>query len=201
MTVLSDLARDVKGVAVNAPDFVAKQTIANIAREFFQETEVWNEVSDVMYIPNIDSIDVSAPSGADMLRVVWLTAEDKELEPVNDRQFYTLREQSADPIRFAHTVDGIRVHPTPGRTLNGQVCAVFFPRDVETDVPDRLMGLYRTTLVDGVIANLLMQESTWGNASKGDYFYGRYLRGLDSANRRAFRNRGNVVGVTEYGGY
>jgi len=201
MTLLSDLARDVKGVTTNAPDFVVERTIVNIAREFFQETEVWNEVSDVLFLAGLDSVEVNTPSGADMLRVVWLTAGDRELEPVGDRQFYTLRESKADPTRFAHTTSGIRVHPTPGRQLNGQVSAVYFPRAVDTDIPDRLMGLYRTILVDGVIANLLMQGAQWGNASKGDYYYSRYLRGLENANRRAFRNQGNVVGVTEYGGY
>lgn len=201
MATLADLLTDIKGVARLVPDFILKQSLVNIAREFFQETEAWNVNSEVLFLRGLDSVEVDIPKGADLYRVVWLTAGENELTPIAERDFYTLKPMDGRPVRFAETLDGLRVHPTPIEQMTGKLNAVYYPRAIDAAIPDKLIGLFRTTLADGTIANLLMQETEWGNASKGQYYYNRYLAGLERASRRAFRERGNVVGVTVYGGY
>jgi hypothetical protein len=201
MATLRDLLPSIKSVAPLVPDFILQQNLVDIAREFFQETETWNANSEVLFLQGLDTLEVEAPKGADIYRVVWLTSDKRELTAIAERDFYTLPDAAGEPLRFAETLDGLRVHPTPLRTANGKVNAVYYPRTIDAAIPDKLIGIHRTTLTDGTIANLLMQNAEWGNASKGQYYYNRYKAGIERASRRAFRERGNVVGVTVYGGY
>lgn len=203
MADLLSLVPDLRTSIGNVPAFMVESEIKSVARDFFMRTEVWNTTYECDVSANDPSVFVNKPTGSALLRVVWLQLNGKKLRPIDEVKYYELAAtpRLAEPEVYCQTViDGTMVYPNPKQELVGYLNAVFYP-DTGTSVPDGLFNLYRTTLQDGVQANLLMSATEWQDDRAGNYYWTRYQQGVEMARSRAFRGTGNVIREAVYGGY
>jgi hypothetical protein len=203
MDILS-LRRNVALVTKNAPDFIVEEALIDATQQLCMESEVWQAMVEVDVSKNDNEMMISPPTGASIVRVMWVTLGSRKLGAVDHATYATaFTNPSTSSPQYYYQVDSTNliVYPTPYEDEIGQARIVCRLRDGTTEFPSDLFSLYREAIVFGALSRVLATPGDFGNPSMANAYEQRWLAALSHAKGRATRSKDNNVMVTTYGGY
>ena len=195
------LIPDVTVEAIGAPDFLVRSAIRETAIDLCRRTHLWNEVQAPQpYTAGQAAYALTAPTGADVISVLGVTADDER--PVAPTTLSVLTAMMPDwqvkPGRVLYFTQGlmpgdlrfVRIPETDGAFA---AHAVYAPSAGATELPDTLATHHRETLINGTLGRVLMMNSKpWSNPASAQYNMTRYFAGVNRARIDANKHNTSV---------
>lgn len=204
MANIYDLTRRVALAVKMAPEFIIEETIFDAVQDLCINAEVWQETVDVDVSPNDNELMVSAPSGAIVARTMWVNLNGRQLRGLSQAEYLDANKTQTlgtPSSYYQERADLMLVYPYPAKSEEGKARIVCALRAGSTNFPDRLMALYRETIINGAIFRVLASPSDFGNFQLANAYEQKWYAGLNAAKGRATRHSDNRVIETVYGGY
>lgn len=204
MTDILSLRRNVALVSKHAPDFIVEEALFDAAQQLCVDAEVWQAMVEIDVSMGDGEISVSAPTGAQLVRVMWATLGDTKLEAVDHVTYATtFSDGNVGNPRYYYQVDArnLVVYPTPTTSLVGQARAVCSMRSGSTTLPDDIFSLYREALIFGALSRVLATPGDFGDPRLANAYEQKWYAAISAAKGRATRSKDNTVLVATYGGY
>lgn len=204
-TLLPDILPMVPG----CPDSLIKNNIRAAVIELCERASVYQaELDPLTTVGNIYEYDLEAPSGTAVQKILWITHEGKDLEPLTS----TLLEQRIPKWREGNGVPEYYVQqgsalvwlapiPTATGVSSTIVRAVLKPTHTSSACDDGVMNDYRDTIINGALFRLLrIPNKEWTDLQGASVYGSLFNEGTMIAERKA---RGADTGVARrvrYGG-
>ena len=172
-----DLLDDVLPVLTADPsDPVTEAAARRVVTEFCAATWVWQHLpAPINVVANQAAYALTAPADADIAAVLAAEHDAIPLDPKTpawlNESLPRWRTVAGTPRYFTQTETGqLVLAPVPGAGLPSGLTTVLAlqPKKTATGAPDWLMTKYRYSLVDGVLARLmLMSDKPWTDLANG----------------------------------
>jgi hypothetical protein len=187
-----------------------KNNVRAAAIELCERASVYQaELDPLTTVGNIYEYDLEAPSGTAVQKILWITHEGKDLEPLTS----TLLEQRIPKWREGNGVpeyyvqQGVSIglaspDPNSQRALSSTIVrAVLKPTHTSSACDDGVMNDYRDTIINGALFRLLrIPNKEWTDLQGARVYGSLFNEGTMIAERKA---RGADTGVARrvrYGG-
>ena len=204
-TLLPEILPMVSG----CPDTLVENNIRAAVIELCERASVYQaELDPVTTVSNIYEYDLEAPTGTSVRKVLWVTHQGKDLEPLTttllEQRLPKWREESGVPEYFIQQTSSTFVlAPIPAVTTVGStiVRAVLRPTHTSTACDNDVMNDYRDTIVNGALFRLLrIPNKDWSDL-QGAGIYGQlFNQGVEDAERRSRNADTAVRRSVKYGG-
>jgi hypothetical protein len=203
------LLPDILPMVPGCPDSLIKNNIRAAVIELCERASVYQaELDPLTTVGNIYEYDLEAPSGTAVQKILWITHEGKDLEPLTS----TLLEQRIPKWREGNGVPEYYVQqgsalvwlapiPTATGVSSTIVRAVLKPTHTSSACDDGVMNDYRDTIINGALFRLLrIPNKEWTDLQGASVYGSLFNEGTMIAERKA---RGADTGVARrvrYGG-
>jgi len=203
------LLPDILPMVPGCPDSLIKNNIRSAVIELCERASVYQaELDPLTTVGNIYEYDLEAPSGTVVQKILWITHEGKDLEPLTS----TLLEQRIPKWREGNGVPEYYVQqgsalvwlapiPTATGVSSTIVRAVLKPTHTSSACDDGVMNDYRDTIINGALFRLLrIPNKEWTDLQGASVYGSLFNEGTMIAERKA---RGADTGVARrvrYGG-
>jgi len=203
------LLPDILPMVPGCPDSLIKNNIRSAVIELCERASVYQaELDPLTTVGNIYEYDLEAPSGTAVQKILWITHEGKDLEPLTS----TLLEQRIPKWREGNGVPEYYVQqgsalvwlapiPTATGVSSTIVRAVLKPTHTSSACDDGVMNDYRDTIINGALFRLLrIPNKEWTDFQGASVYGSLFNEGTMIAERKA---RGADTGVARrvrYGG-
>ena len=203
------LLPDILPMVPGCPDSLIKNNIRAAVIELCERASVYQaELDPLTTVGNIYEYDLEAPSGTAVQKILWITHEGKDLEPLTS----TLLEQRIPKWREGNGVPEYYVQqgsalvwlapiPTATGVSSTIVRAVLKPTQTSSACDDGVMNDYRDTIINGALFRLLrIPNKEWTDLQGASVYGSLFNEGTMIAERKA---RGADTGVARrvrYGG-
>ena len=203
------LLPDILPMVPGCPDSLIKNNIRAAVIELCERASVFQaELDPLTTVGNIYEYDLEAPSGTAVQKILWITHEGKDLEPLTS----TLLEQRIPKWREGNGVPEYYVQqgsalvwlapiPTATGVSSTIVRAVLKPTHTSSACDDGVMNDYRDTIINGALFRLLrIPNKEWTDLQGASVYGSLFNEGTMIAERKA---RGADTGVARrvrYGG-
>ena len=203
------LLPDILPMVPGCPDSLIKNNIRAAVIELCERASVYQaELDPLTTVGNIYEYDLEAPSGTAVQKILWITHEGKDLEPLTS----TLLEQRIPKWREGNGVPEYYVQqgsalvwlapiPTATGISSTIVRAVLKPTHTSSACDDGVMNDYRDTIINGALFRLLrIPNKEWTDLQGASVYGSLFNEGTMIAERKA---RGADTGVARrvrYGG-
>ena len=203
------LLPDILPMVPGCPDTLIKNNVRAAAIELCERASVYQaELDPLTTVGNIYEYDLEAPSGTAVQKILWITHEGKDLEPLTS----TLLEQRIPKWREGNGVPEYYVQqgsalvwlapiPTATGVSSTIVRAVLKPTHTSSACDDGVMNDYRDTIINGALFRLLrIPNKEWTDLQGASVYGSLFNEGTMIAERKA---RGADTGVARrvrYGG-
>jgi len=203
------LLPDILPMVPGCPDSLIKNNIRSAVIELCERASVYQaELDPLTTVGNIYEYDLEAPSGTAVQKILWITHEGKDLEPLTS----TLLEQRIPKWREGNGVPEYYVQqgsalvwlapiPTATGVSSTIVRAVLKPTHTSSACDDGVMNDYRDTIINGALFRLLrIPNKEWTDLQGAGVYGSLFNEGTVNAERKA---RGADTGVARrvrYGG-
>ena len=203
------LLPDILPMVPGCPDSLIKNNIRSAVIELCERASVYQaELDPLTTVGNIYEYDLEAPSGTAVQKILWITHEGKDLEPLTS----TLLEQRIPKWREGNGVLEYYVQqgsalvwlapiPTATGVSSTIVRAVLKPTHTSSACDDGVMNDYRDTIINGALFRLLrIPNKEWTDLQGASVYGSLFNEGTMIAERKA---RGADTGVARrvrYGG-
>jgi hypothetical protein len=204
-TLLPEILPMVSGCS----DTMVENSVRAAVIELCEMSEVYqSELDPVTTVGGIFEYDLEPPSGTSVQKILWVTHEGKDLEPLSS----TLLEQRIPKWREGNGVPEYFVQqssqtfwltpvPTTTSVSSTIVRAVLRPTHTSTACDDDVMDRHRDTIVNGALFRLLrIPNKDWTDLT-GAGLYGSLFN--DGVKRAELQARGADTGIARrvrYGG-
>lgn len=180
MMKIDDLLQYVSLELPGVLDLIIVQAFLLTAGDFCTRTLVWDEIQDpIPLVDGVSQYDMDAPTGARVLTIAQVWADQYELKPVTlqalAQALPTWQTLTAPQPRFYNAAkdwSALTVYPTP-LASNGVLLtfrAQYAPTMTATTLPDFLAARFLDALCAGVKARLMAQVNVpWSNPSMSLY--------------------------------
>jgi len=203
------LLPDILPMVPGCPHSLIKNNIRSAVIELCERASVYQaELDPLTTVGNIYEYDLEAPSGTAVQKILWITHEGKDLEPLTS----TLLEQRIPKWREGNGVPEYYVQqgsalvwlapiPTATGVSSTIVRAVLKPTHTSSACDDGVMNDYRDTIINGALFRLLrIPNKEWTDLQGASVYGSLFNEGTMIAERKA---RGADTGVARrvrYGG-
>ena len=203
------LLPDILPMVPGCPDSLIKNNIRSAVIELCERASVYQaELDPLTTVGKIYEYDLEAPSGTAVQKILWITHEGKDLEPLTS----TLLEQRIPKWREGNGVPEYYVQqgsalvwlapiPTATGVSSTIVRAVLKPTHTSSACDDGVMNDYRDTIINGALFRLLrIPNKEWTDLQGASVYGSLFNEGTMIAERKA---RGADTGVARrvrYGG-
>jgi hypothetical protein len=203
------LLPDILPMVPGCPDSLIKNNIRAAVIELCERASVYQaELDPLTTVGNIYEYDLEAPSGTAVQKILWITHEGKDLEPLTS----TLLEQRIPKWREGNGVPEYYIQqgsalvwlapiPTATGVSSTIVRAVLKPTHTSSACDDGVMNDYRDTIINGALFRLLrIPNKEWTDLQGASVYGSLFNEGTMIAERKA---RGADTGVARrvrYGG-
>ena len=193
------------------PDLLIENSVRASAIEFCERTGAYQiEMDPITTVANSYEYDLEAPTGTTVHKIMWVTFEGNDLEPVST----TVLEQrkpkwretgyTGTPDLYVHqSTNTVWLVPVPNTTSSGStiVRAQMKPTHTSTGCDEQIMNEHRDAVVNGALFRLLrMPGRDWSDISGAQIYGGLFGEAVVNAERRARHADEGVVWRVNYGG-
>lgn len=193
------------------PDMLIENSIRSAVIELCEKAQVYQaELDPLTTVSGIYEYDLEAPSGTAVHKVLWVTHDGKDLEPMTtsllEQRLPRWREsdQASTPQYFVKQSSSlVWLVPVPGNTVVGStiIRAVLKPTHTSTACDNDVMNDYRDTIVNGALFRLLrIPNRDWTDYKHAGTYGALFEQGLIDAERRARNADTGVSRAVRYGG-
>lgn len=193
------------------PDLLIKNSIRSAVIELCEKASVYQaELDPVTTVSGIYEYDLEAPSGTSVQKILWVTHQGKDLEPITstllEQRIPKWREASnaSTPAYFIkQNTSTFWLAPIPSTTIVSStlVRAVLKPTHTSTTCADEVMNDYRDAIINGALFRLLRIPNKDWTDLKGANTYGiLFANAVVEAERRARHADTGVARKVNYGG-
>jgi hypothetical protein len=191
------------------PDTLIENNIRSAVIELCELASVYqSELDPVTTVSNIYEYDLEPPTGTSVSKILWVTHQGKDLEPLTttllEQRLPKWREQAGVPEYFVQQNSAsFMLAPVPSATVVGStiVRAVLRPTHISTACDNDVMNDYRDTIVNGALFRLLRIPNKDWSDMQGASIYGQlFNKGVQDAERRARNADTAIHRSVKYGG-
>lgn len=193
------------------PDFLIINSIRSSVIELCEKASVYQaELDPVTTVSKIYEYDLEAPSGTSIQKILWVTHQGKDLEPITtallEQRLPKWREtaNASIPIFFVKQTSALFwLAPMPSTTSVSSTImrAVLKPTHTSTACDDDVMNDYRDTIVNGALFRLLrIPNKDWTDVKAADSYGTMFNIAVIEAERRARQADTGVSRKVSYGG-
>lgn len=203
------LLPEILPMVVGCSDTLIVNSIRAAVVELCEKTNVYQaELDPLTTVANIYEYDLEAPSGTAVQKVLWVSHQGKDLEPINtallEQRIPKWREQNGVPEYFVQQSSSIVwLAPIPTATAAGStiVRAVLKPTHTSTACDNDVMNDYRDAIVNGALFRLLrIPNKDWTDLAGAGIYGNLFNESLVTAERRARNADTGVSRKVNYGG-
>ena len=191
------------------PDSLIENTIRAAVIELCEKSEAYQlELDPVTTVQNIYEYDLEAPSGTTVHKILCMTHQGKDLEPMTttllEQRLPKWREQTGVPLYFVQQNSKVfHVAPIPTDTVVGStnIRVVLKPAFTSTACDDDVMNDYRDAIINGTLFRLLrMPNKEWSDLTAAGVYGQLFTQGVEDAKRRARNADTAIARKVKYGG-
>ena len=203
------LLPDILPMVPGCPDSLIKNNIMSAVIELCERASVYQaELDPLTTVGNIYEYDLEAPSGTAVQKILWITHEGKDLEPLTstplEQRIPKWREGNGVPeyyVQQGSALVWLAPIPTATGVSSTIVRAVLKPTHTSSACDDGVMNDYRDTIINGALFRLLrIPNKEWTDLQGASVYGSLFNEGTMIAERKA---RGADTGVARrvrYGG-
>ena len=204
-TLLPEILPMVSG----CPDSLVQNSVRASVIELCERASVYQaELDPLTTVANIYEYDLEAPSGTSVQKILWVTHEGKDVEPITttllEQRLPNWRDGSGVPQYFIQQTSSLFIlAPIPMVTsVNSTVIrAVLRPTHTSTSCTNDVMNDYRDTIVNGALSRILrIPNKDWTDLTGAQIYGSLFNQGVESAERRARHADTGVHRSVKYGG-
>ena len=177
-----DLLPEILPMVAGCSDTLILNNIRSAAIEFCEKSGVYQEELDpITTVDGLYQYDLEAPSGARIHKILWVTFEGGDLEPISTTLLeqrlpkWRTSNQKGKPIYYVKdSLTTISLVPIPSATVpsSTNVRAILKPTHTSTACSDQVMSEYRDAIVNGALFRLLRIPSKDWTDFSGAQVYG-----------------------------
>jgi hypothetical protein len=203
------LLPDILPMVAGCSDTLVEKHVRAAVIELCERASVYQaELDPITTVGNIYEYDLEAPNGTAVQKILWITHEGKDLEPLTS----TLLEQRVPKWREGNGVPEFYVQqgsslvwlapiPTATSVSSTIVRAVLKPTHTSTACDNDVMNDYRDTIINGALFRLLrIPNQDWTDLSSAGIYGNLFSQGVEAAERRARNADTGVARKVRYGG-
>jgi len=204
------LLPEILPMVTGCPDTLIENSVRQAAIEFCEKTGIYqSELDPVTTVSGIYEYDLEAPSGTSVHKIMWVTHDGKELEPIST----TLLEQRvpdwrdsdnySTPEYFLKQGASFLLAPVPAATmpLSTILRVQLKPTHRSTACDESVMSDWRDSIVNGALFRLLRIPNRDWTDLNGAQIYGRlFAEAVVRAEREARHADRGVARRVNYGG-
>lgn len=193
------------------PDTLIESNIRAAAIELCEKAPVYQqELDPVTTVANIYEYDLEPPSGAVVHKVMWLTFEGNDLEPISTGLLeqrvpkWRNADQAGKPDYFVKVNQStFWLVPVPNETKSQSVIlrAQLKPTYSSTACDDDVMTDYREAIIQGTLFRLLrIPSKEWTDFGAAQVYGTLFQQSIQEADRRARHEDMPIARKVTYGG-
>lgn len=178
------------------PDTLVETTIRSAAIEFCERTGAYqSELDPITTVANIYEYDLEAPTGTTIHKIMWVTFDGKDLEPIStallEQRKPKWRESGygGDPEYYIKQSKSIFwMVPVPSATAASStiVRAQLKPTHSSNTCDEQIMDEHRDSIVNGALFRLLrMPGKAWSDIQGAQIYASLFENAVVEAERRA----------------
>jgi hypothetical protein len=178
------------------PDTLVENTIRSAAIEFCERTGAYQaELDPVTTVSNIYEYDLEAPSGTIVHKVMWVTYEGTDLEPISTTLLEQRKPKWRDSDYYGEPEYYVQqssstfwLVPVPNTTVASStvIRAQLKPSHSSTTCDEQIMDEYRDSVVNGTLFRLLrMPGKAWSDLQGAQIYASLFENAIVEAERRA----------------
>ena len=196
-------------IVSGCPDTLVENNIRSAVIELCEKASVYQaELDPLTTVGNIYEYDLEPPSGTTVQKILWITHQGKDLEPITS----TLLEQRLPKWRAGNGVPEYYVQqgsslvwlapiPTTTGVSSTIVRAVLKPTHTSTACDNDVMNDYRDTIINGALFRLLrIPNQAWTDLQIAGVYGQLFNEGVENAERKARGADSGVARKVRYGG-
>lgn len=210
-TTYESLLPEIIPMVPGCPDTLIENNIRAAVIEFCEKSEVYQqELDPVTTVANIYEYDLEPPSQTLVHKIVWVSYDGEEIEPVTTALLEQREPKWRDsnyygtPNYFVkQTQSTFWLVPVPNETKVSStiVRAVLKPTYASTAADDEIMTDYRDAIINGTLFRLLrMPSKDWTDYAGAQVYASLFAEGIVNAERRARQADVRVSRKVKYGG-
>lgn len=193
------------------PDMLIKNSIRAAVIELCEKSQVYQaELDPVTTVSGIYEYDLETPSGTSIHKVLWVTHEGQDLEPMTSSLLeqrlprWRQTDQNGVPQYFVkQSSELVWLAPAPSTTSAAStiIRVVLKPAHSSSGCADDVMNDYRDAIINGALFRLLRIPNRDWTDFKHSQVYGALFQGaVVDAERRARNADTGVSRTVRYGG-
>jgi len=196
-------------IVSGCPDTLVENNIRSAVIELCEKASVYQaELDPLTTVGNIYEYDLEPPSGTTVQKILWITHQGKDLEPITS----TLLEQRLPKWRAGNGVPEYYVQqgsslvwlapiPTTTGVSSTIVRTVLKPTHTSTACDNDVMNDYRDTIINGALFRLLrIPNQDWTDLQIAGVYGQLFNEGVENAERKARGADSGVARKVRYGG-
>jgi len=194
MAAISSMTRFVSLSAPGCPDVVVEDYLLQSAIDLCRRSFVWHETVQEPVSPLDYPFQLSAPTGANVLKVLSIVRDGHGLEESTirecDNRFVDWRTVPGVPAYYVNDPrDTVMLVPVPIATTMLDITIAYEPTPAATSIPDALYTEHRDTIVAGALMRLcVMPGKDWSNPSLVLVNRAMFEVGVSAASREVHLN-------------
>ena len=193
------------------PDTLIENTIRASAIEFCERSGVYQqELDPISTVANIYEYDLEAPSQTSVHKVLWVTFEGKDIEPISTGLLEQRKPKWRDTDHYGEpeyyvqqSSSSIWLVPVPNVTTASStvIRAQLKPTHTSTACDEQIMDEYRDAIINGTLFRLLrMPGRDWSDMGGAQLYGALFSEATVLAERRARHADEGVFRKVNYGG-
>lgn len=203
------LLPEILPMVAGCPDTLITNNIRSAVVELCERASVYQaELDPVTTVSNIYEYDLESPAGTSVRRILWITHQGNDLEPLTttllEQRIPKWRTEASVPEYFIQQNSAtFIVAPVPATTTVGStvVRAVLRPTHNSTACDNDVMNDYRDTIINGALFRLLrIPNKDWSDLQSASIYGQLFNQGVEQAERRSRNADTAVHRSVRYGG-
>ena len=193
------------------PDMLIKNSIRSAVIELCEKANVYQaELDPLTTVSGIYEYDLEAPSGTNVHKVLWVTHEGKDLEPVTSALIeqrlpkWRQTDQHGVPLYFIkQTSSLVWLAPIPATTgiSSTIIRAILKPTHSSSSCDNDVMNDNRDAIINGALNRLLrIPNRDWTDFKHSQVYGALFNEAVVAAERRSRNADTGVARTVRYGG-
>jgi len=205
------LVPDIASNLYGCPDLIIRNSIRAATIELCERASVYQaELDPVTTVSKIYEYDLEAPSGTSIQKILWVTHQGKDLEPITtallEQRLPKWREtaNASTPSFFVKQTSALFwLAPMPSTTSVSStiIRAVLKPTHTSTGCNDDVMNDYRDAILNGALFRLLrIPNRDWTDLKAANLYGQLFSVAVTEAERRSRQGDTPVARRVKYAG-
>ena len=208
-TTYESLIPEIMPMTVGCPDVLIHQHIRSTVIDLCERSSIHQkELDPITTVASIHEYDFDAPSGTVVHKIIWAIYDGDALEPVTsgllEQRKPDWRSTTGTPeyiLKQNQTSFIIAPIPASAKTEGLILIVALKPTHTSTSCDSTVMSDNRDAIVNGTLSRLLrIPAKDWTDYNAAQVYFGLYVDGLNTAEKRARLGDTAVAGKVNYGG-